>query len=1250
MVTKKKKAGKAASCRAASGGAVGGKRTSNRLPSKNESSDERLLAALGATEAELRIKNEVFHASIASQSIADAEGIITHVNRTFLEMWGYPDAKSAVGNSVGSFFVNTEDAQPVLGALAEHDAWAGEFLAKRADGTTFISRGYATALRDAEGKLTGYQSTNLDVTAERETESALRDRVKELRCMQQISEVIEREGTDTEQVLREAVAALAVSLQYPVDTVVRIRLGDEVHQNGELDRCAATLAAEIRASDGVGGKVEVGLRGEHSERDQGPFLSEERKLVDSVAEMLSIYMGRRAAQQALLQHQQELKQQVRERTVELEQSNEELRQQALLETAQAELSVRMAGDPSMERLGGNVIGYICDRLQVPMGLFYTATAEGRLELAGGYAHKTRAGASYSFAPGEGLVGQAAQKKKAITLTDVPESYFAIESGLGKMLPRIVHLQPIVREGRVRAVLELGLRQQLDDFGSRFLKEVSESIALAVESARARETQARLLEQSQAMTEELRTQQEELKAANEELEEQAQRLRDSQARLKAQQEQLQVTNEELEEKTELLVRQKREVELARKEISEKAEALALASKYKSEFLANMSHELRTPLNSLLLLSRSLSENKPGNLSPEQVESAGLIYQGGNDLLSLINEILDLSKIEAGRMELRFGDVYPADVAASLSAAFERVAGERGIALQVAIEPGTPERFTSDRQRVEQVLKNLVGNAVKFTESGRVAITFAVAGADDAGRLSRLRPDQALRVSVSDTGIGIPPDKQKVIFEAFQQAEGGTARKYGGTGLGLSIVRELTRILGGEIHLQSEPGRGSTFTVYLPLQRPATESELRALPHEPEVEHDRPSPPVLVPVSLVADDRAEIQKGDRSILIIEDDVRFAAALARQCREQGFKVLAATTGEEGIDLARRFHPGGILLDLKLPGIDGWRALELLKEDPETRHIPVHIASAQEREAAAARRKGAIGFLQKPLTAEQIGEALDRLDRTAAGKTKRVLVVEDDEHTRRGIVELIADKDVEVDEMAGGAEAIEALRSRTYDCMVLDLGLWDFDGDELLGRAERDESIELPPVIVYTGRDLTWQQDLHLRSFSDSVIIKGVRSDERLLDEVSLFLHRVVADMPEKKRQVIASLHDVDALLRDKKVLLVDDDMRTLFALTRILAERGMRVLKAENGQKALELLEREPDVNLALMDIMMPVLDGYQTIERIRAQQRFAKLPIIALTAKVMPGDQQRCLEAGASDYLPKPVDRDRLISMLRVWLYR
>jgi CheY-like chemotaxis protein/signal transduction histidine kinase/HAMP domain-containing protein len=853
-------------------------------------------------------------------------------------------------------------------------------------------------------------------------------------------------------------------------------------------------------------------------------------------------------------------------------------------------------------------------------------------------------ASFSATAHEGEFGAALATQRIQRITDIPtDTRLTFAAVSGDFTPREIITIPLTAGREVPAMISLASLNGYGPDAVRLVTGMQGALSAWMNSMLANQRIKTLSEGLEQQNRQLQAQQEELRVANEELEEQTRQLQQSEEELKTQQEELQVTNEELEEKNELLERRTREVEKARKEVEEKAEALALAGRYKSEFLANMSHELRTPLNSLLLLAQGFARNKDGNLTGEQVESARIIHNSGSDLLNLINEILDLSKIESGRIELKFGTVRVSDLAEGVRDSFQHLADEKGIALEIVVTEDAPTEISSDRKRVEQVIRNLISNAVKFTERGRVTVTFGRPAAGIDLSKSGLDAGNCLAVAVRDTGIGVAPELHKVIFEAFQQADGGTSRKYGGTGLGLSISRELAILLGGEIQLESEPGTGSTFTFYLPREagRPAPARHAAEEPpqRKPTIENRRPHIP---------DDRDAIEPSDRVMLVIEDDADFARLLYGKCREKGFKCLAAQTGEEGLELATRHLPGAVILDLRLPGMDGWAVLGALKENTRTRHIPVHVISVEDASTRSL-RKGAVGHFTKPINQDELEEAFRRLEQVSTGKPKRLLVVDDDAAIRRDTVKLIGNGDVSVDEAESGEQALEALRSTEYDCVVLDLGLPDMDGGELLARLEQ-EGVTLPPVVVYTARDLTLDEEAAIRDRADSIVIKDVRSQERLLDEVSLFLHRVVSGMSEKKRKVIQDLHDTDALLKDKKVLVVDDDMRTTFAVSHLLADCGMKPLKAENGDRALRLLDEQPDTDLVLMDIMMPVMDGYETMRRIRAQERFRTLPIIALTAKAMPEDREKCLAAGANDYLPKPLDQRRLFSMMRVWLCR
>ncbi len=940
--------------------------------------------------------------------------------------------------------------------------------------------------------------------------------------------------------------------------------------------------------------------------------------------------------------------------VALRAAGDEDRARDWLKTGLTRLNDVMRGELDVETLASRIISEISEYLDAKVGAFYVMSAPGEdatLSLLGSYAYTRRKNLSNLFKPGEGLVGQAALERKQILVSNVPEDYIKITSGLGEGAPRHICVTPLVFENRVKGVIEAGTLDPFTDLQLEYMNLAGPTVAITLETAQGRDQIANSLAEAQRLSEELQTQQEELMAANEELEEQTQRLQESEEKLKAQQEELQVINEELEEKNDLLERQKKEVEHARKDIEEKAEDLALASKYKSEFLANMSHELRTPLNSLLLLAQGLTQNREGNLTDEQVESARIIHGGGMDLLNLINDILDLSKIEAGRMDLQLGTVRMGDLAETVRTSFRHVAEEKGLDLEVVVEEDAPSEIVSDRRRLEQVVRNLLSNAIKFTESGSVTVTFrrSTPGVDLKG--SGLPSGGWLAIAVRDTGIGISPGQQKIVFEAFQQADGGTARKYGGTGLGLSISRELAHLLSGTIELESEPGKGSTFTLYLPISasagRGGSAGDRGTIPGQDKGEVSDATRKRSAAIQI-DDDRDSLENDDRVILIIEDDPNFARLLCGKCHEKGFMCLAASTGEMGLELAAKYLPSAVILDIRLPGMDGWAVLTAFKENTRIRHIPVHIVSVEEASNEAL-RKGAVGHATKPLDQKTLEETFRRLERASAEKPRRVLVVEDDAKIRRDTVQLIDNGDVKVEEAENGEQALQALRSGRYDCVVLDLGLPDMSGDDLLARLE-SEGVEVPPVIIHTARDLTMEEEMALREHAESIVIKDVRSRERLLDEVSLFLHQVVSKMPEKKKQMILSLHETDVFLKNKEVLIVDDDMRTTFALSRLLAGRGMKTLKADTGERALRILDEEPNVDLVLMDIMMPVMDGYEAMGRIRAQERFRKLPIIALTAKAMQEDREKCIASGASDYLPKPVDENRLISMMRVWLYK
>ncbi|MCW3104826.1 MAG: histidine kinase [Bacteroidetes bacterium] len=731
-------------------------------------------------------------------------------------------------------------------------------------------------------------------------------------------------------------------------------------------------------------------------------------------------------------------------------------------------------------------------------------------------------------------------------------------------------------------------------------------------------------------EELQMQQEELKQMNEELEEQAQNL-------KQQQEELQLSNEELGGQTRSLEEKNKEVEAARYDIEQKTKQLEVSSKYKSEFLANMSHELRTPLNSLLILSKDLSENRKNHMDEEEVESAEIIYKSGHDLLILINEVLDLSKIEAGKMQINIEKVSLKNFIDYLIRDFKHQSEQKGLKLTYSLDKELPESIRTDSQRLNQILKNLISNAIKFTEKGNVNIT------------AKRHTEKAIIISISDTGIGIQEDKQMSIFEAFQQADGGTSRKFGGTGLGLSISRELAKLLGSEIRLTSKLNEGSTFSVIIPFEIHGENEPVKTT----EVNTSALSKPQTDSYSkylnhpTIKDDRDIITQDDRVVLIIEDDLNFAAILLKQANHKGFKCLSAATGEDGLLLTAKYKPQAIILDMQLPGIDGHKVLLDLKADPSVRHIPVHIISASERSLESI-KEGAVECLMKPIDKSDLDKAFNRIENFINRKIKNLLIIEDNDNARKAMRVLIGNGDVKCLEAGTGKDALAIYQQNQIDCIILDIGLPDMTGFELIHKLEDLNDQSLPPIVVYTGKELTKEENDELLKYSESIIIKGIKSEERLLDETALFLHRTITNLPKSKQLMINSLHDSESFFHVKNILLVDDDTRNVFALSKILKARGMSVITAENGKNALDMLEIHPEIDLVLMDIMMPEMDGYEAMRRIRTQKKFKNLPVIALTAKAMKEDKQKCIEAGASDYITKPIDMDRLLSLMRVWL--
>jgi HAMP domain-containing protein/CheY-like chemotaxis protein/nitrogen-specific signal transduction histidine kinase len=910
-------------------------------------------------------------------------------------------------------------------------------------------------------------------------------------------------------------------------------------------------------------------------------------------------------------------------------------EQDWLKTNLARFTGMLQGQRDLSTVGRMLLAELTTLVNAQQGVIYRVEDGGEkvLRLIASYADSSQNGHQQTLAFGEGLVGQCAATKRRLLLTELPEDTVAIGSGLIQARPRSVIVLPVLFEDEVKAVIELASLTTFTALQLAFLEQLTASIGIVLNSIEATMRTEGLLKQSQQLAAELQTQQGELQQSNEQLEQKAQQLAEQ--------------NAEVERKN-------NEIEQARRALEEKATELALTSKYKSEFLANMSHELRTPLNSILILGQQLTDNPEGNLSPRQVEFARTIHGAGTDLLNLITDILDLSKIESGTVTVVAEEVVLETLMEGLARPFRHEAENRRISLDLTLDRGLSPTIVTDSKRLQQVLKNLLSNAFKFTEQGGVRLEALRAKSGwTADHPVLSKADEVIAFIVSDTGIGIPQEKQRIIFEAFQQADAGTSRKYGGTGLGLAISRELAGLLGGEITLRSVSGQGSTFTLYLPRTYVGASSAISGM-----VEKDRSLPRPLT-ASLgrtneltgerITDDRQKVQPGDVTLLIVEDDTRYARVIMEQAHSSGFKVLWAGRGDDALALAREYHPTAISLDVFLPDMLGWTVLSHLKQDPGTRHIPVQVLTLDEVKRQGLAR-GAFSFLSKPTTAEGLDAALHRIKEFAEPRRRRLLVIEDDPAEQLSIAALLGHDDVQIDQVSTGTEALASLRSREYDCAVLDLRLPDMSGFEVLETLRDDAGIAETPVVVFTGRELSPEEDARLHTLAHSVVVKGVESPERLLDETALFLHRVVADLPPDKQRMLERLHRSDEDLVGKKVLVVDDDIRNIFALSSVLERRGMQVLTAGTGHEAIATLAETDDIAIVLMDIMMPEMDGYQTMQAIRQIPQWGRLPIIALTAKAMKGDREKCLEAGASDYLAKPVNTEQLLSALRMWLHR
>jgi len=978
-----------------------------------------------------------------------------------------------------------------------------------------------------------------------------------------------------------------------------------------------------------------------------------------------------------------------------------------LQRARASVAKALLGEQSAEEIGRNATRALAQLFGADVGVLYRLDGS-TLVRAGGFALDEQ-GVAARLAVGEGIAGQAAADGRTRVLGHVPDGHLPVRSALGASAPSRLVVAPVLAGGHVAGVVELGsLDPGLD--AARVVTvfdTVGEAIGVALRTAHYREQLVALLEETQRQSETLQVQQEELRVSNEELEEQSRALEASQARLELQQGELEQTNVQLEEQTQLLERQKSQLLDAQQSLLEYAGKLESASRYKSDFLANMSHELRTPLNSALILSKLLAENRDGNLAPEQVKYAKAIHASNSDLLVLINDVLDLAKIEAGHVDLHPGSVEMGVLCERLRATFQPMADEKGLELRIDADPDVPPAIVSDSLRLAQIVKNLMSNAVKFTENGRVHL-----------QVSRL-PGERLAFAVRDTGIGLSREQLPLVFEAFRQADTGTSRRFGGTGLGLSISRELARRLGGDIEAESEPGRGSVFTLVLPLQwsprnevgaaaavdtargqagadfasgpadgladvpalaiidaprgsapaalladagaarraRGAERGELAPAgagshPAREVGAHDAlvatgPAPAEARPDLAVNDDRSQPRRHPHLVLCVEDDAAFAQILVDLAHEQGYDCVVAADAADALRTTTELAPDAILLDIGLPDQSGLSVLEQLKRNPSTRHIPVHVVSMHDR-THTARELGAIGFLQKPATREQLGEMFARVEQRLQRSVRRLLIVEDDAQLRTNLELLLGGEQIEIVSVGRIADALRELDAITFDCMVMDLSLPDGSGHDLLERLASREDGSFPPVIVYTGQALGREDEERLRRYSRSIIVKGARSPERLLDEVTLFLHSVEATLPDDQRKLLRQARRRDAVLDGRRILLAEDDVRNIFALSSVFEPLGVKLEIARNGREALDRLQAQPDIELVLMDIMMPEMDGLTAIRRMRADPRWSEIPVIALTAKAMSDDRERCLEAGANDYVAKPIDVDKLVSLCRVWI--
>lgn len=946
-------------------------------------------------------------------------------------------------------------------------------------------------------------------------------------------------------------------------------------------------------------------------------------------------------------HQKETEAHIRESNIKLENISAENEQKNWLLSGAASVNEAMRGEQEIDELANNIATALCNYLYAQVGAVYLLNSStNTFKFTGGHAFQPQKGGRQEYHLGEGLVGQTAVEKKGKLLSALPADYLKISSGLGETAPVTIYLLPVVFENETLAVIELGFNEKPDRAILSLLNTVAESIGVSVNSAVARVQLRNLFEQTQQQAEELESQQEELRTTNEELVYKTEQLQASEEELRVQQEELRQTNAELEEKAQQLEERNILVDQAREAMSLKAEELELSSKYKSEFLANMSHELRTPLNSILILARILKENRNENLTDDQIKYAGVIHTAGSDLLTLINDILDLSKIESGKIDLTIEPVKPVAVINDMEALFGELARSKKIRFNTEMSDDLPDFISTDQSRLEQIIKNLLSNAFKFTpEHGEISLKIAKAPSRRHYYSSYLQnySERILSISVKDSGIGIAEDKQKLIFEAFQQADGSTSRKYGGTGLGLSISKELAHILGGEIQVESKTNKGSIFTLFIPESHGvAADARLRSEPISD-------TEPVGTQVTSIKPDIESAQ----TLLIVEDDAIFADVLNDYALEKGFNPILAYSGDTGLEMAISQLPDAIVLDVMLPVMDGWEVLRKLKSNPLTKHIPVHMMSAGNEKESKAKQEGAIGFLKKPIEKDQLDDAFSLLSSAHAKYNfDTVLVIEDQELHSTLLTSQLKEKGIDVRQAFTGEEALDLLKTHIFDCIILDLKLPDISGFELLDMIKSQPALVHVPVIINTAMELDDEKMAHIMRYSEAMVLKSNKSNDRLIDEVSLFMNKLKQAAPTPAMTTTGpknkAVSTIEKVLEGKTVLIADDDMRNIFALSSALEMYEVNIIIANNGKESIEKLEANNHIDLVLMDIMMPEMDGYQAMRTIRSEKRFAKLPIIALTAKAMKNDREKCIEAGASDYISKPVDMDKLLSMLRVWL--